>query len=46
MLSSDLPLSVIAEQVGFNSNSYFSTYFRQVTGLSPAQFRKKYKNTL
>ena len=46
LLSSDLPLSVIAEQVGFNSNSYFSTYFRQVTGLSPAQFRQKYKNTL
>lgn len=46
LLNSDQPLSVIAEQVGFNSNTYFSTYFRQVTGLSPAQFRKKHKNTL
>lgn len=46
LLNTDLPLSAIAETVGFNSNSYFSTYFRQVVGLSPAQFRKKYKNTI
>ena len=46
LLNTDLPLSVIAETVGFNSNSYFSTYFRQATGLTPAQFRKKYKNVL
>ena len=46
LLNTDLPLKTIAEAVGFNSNSYFSTYFRQTVGLSPAQFRKKYKNTL
>lgn len=46
LLNTDLPLSAIAETVGFNSNSYFSTYFRQATGLTPAQFRKKYKNIL
>lgn len=46
LLNTDLPLSAIAETAGFNSNSYFSTYFRQATGLSPAQFRKKYKNVL
>ena len=46
LLNTDIPLSVIAENVGFNSNSYFSTYFRQATGLSPTQFRKKHKNTL
>ena len=46
LLNTDLPLSVIAEKVGFNSNTYFSTYFRQTIGLSPTQFRKKYKNTL
>ena len=46
LLNTDLPLSVIAEKVGFSSNTYFSTYFRQTTGLSPTQFRKKYKNTL
>ena len=46
LLNTDLPLSAIAETVGFNSNSYFSTYFRKTTGLTPAQFRKKYKNVL
>lgn len=46
LLNTDKPLSVIAEEVGFNSNTYFSTYFRQIAGLSPAQFRKKHKNTL
>jgi AraC-like DNA-binding protein len=46
LLNTDLPLNAIAEAVGFNSNSYFSSYFRQSVGLSPAQFRKKYKNTL
>lgn len=46
LLNTDLPLSAIAETVGFNSNSYFSTYFRQATGLTPAQFRKKNKNVL
>ena len=46
LLNTDLPLSVIAEKVGFNSNTYFSSYFRQTTGLSPTQFRKKHKNTL
>ena len=46
LLNTDLPLSVIAEKVGFSSNTYFSTYFRQTTGLSPTQFRKKHKNTL
>ena len=46
LLNTDLPLFAIAEKVGFNSNTYFSTYFRQTTGLSPSQFRKKHKNTL
>ncbi len=44
LLNTDYPISVIAEKVGFNSDTYFSTYFRQLTGTSPAQFRKKNKN--
>ena len=46
LLNTDDSLSAVAEQVGFNSNTYFSSYFRKATGLSPAQFRKKHKNTL
>lgn len=46
LLNTDLPLSVIAEKVGFNSNTYFSRYFRQITGITPTQFRQKYKNAI
>jgi len=46
LLNTDLPLSVIAESTGFNSNTYFSSYFRQATGISPAQFRKQRKNAI
>jgi AraC-like DNA-binding protein len=33
-------LSEIAAEVGFESNSYFSTVFRKLDGLSPNQFRE------
>ena len=46
LLNTDLPLSTIAEKVGFNSNTYFSRYFRQITGITPTQFRQKYKNAI
>ena len=46
LLNTDLPLSTIAESTGFNSNTYFSSYFRQATGISPAQFRKQRKNAI
>ncbi|ANE45196.1 chemotaxis protein CheY [Paenibacillus swuensis] len=34
-------MSEIAEQTGFNSQHYFSTMFRKVTGVSPKEFREK-----
>ncbi len=46
LINTDLPLGVIAEQTGFNSNTYFSSYFRKFTGVSPAQFRKNGKNAI
>lgn len=46
LLNTDLPLAAIAEKVGFNSNTYFSSYFRQTTGISPSQFRKINKNSI
>ena len=46
LLNTDEPLSAIAEKEGFNSNTYFSSYFRQATGISPTRFRQKYKNAL
>lgn len=37
--TSDDPISEIAHTVGFKSASYFSQYFRQVTGYTPKAFR-------
>lgn len=44
ILTSDLPLSQISAQVGFNNNTYFSSYFKKITGLTPLQFKKALKN--
>lgn len=36
---SDLSIPAIAEQLGFTSHSYFGQIFRQVTGMTPGEFR-------
>ncbi len=36
----DLSVSEIAFQVGFNSDTSFISFFRQSTGLSPNKFRR------
>ena len=41
--SSDLPVKEIAEQLAFNTPNYFIKCFREVTGYSPAQYRKRFK---
>lgn len=46
LLNTDFSLAVIAEKVGFNSNTYFSSYFKQVVGISPLEFRKRFKNKI
>lgn len=37
-------ISEIAEHTGFDSASYFTTVFRQVTGKSPTEYRKEDQN--
>lgn len=46
LLTTEQSLSSIAEQVGFNNNTHFSNYFKQVIGISPLKFRKQFKNKL
>jgi AraC-like DNA-binding protein len=46
LLNTDLSLTEIAEKVGFNSNTYFSSYFKQSTGVSPQRFKTIYKNKI
>lgn len=36
---SDTPVKTVAEQVGYDSRSYFSRAFRDAFGLSPADYR-------
>ena len=38
--TSSLPLVAIAEETGFESQSYFSKVFKQLTGSTPKQFRE------
>lgn len=37
----NLPISVIAQNVGYESFSYFSSIFRQSAGCTPREYRKK-----
>ncbi|WP_342563813.1 helix-turn-helix domain-containing protein [Paenibacillus sp. FSL R7-0345] len=41
LLNSDISISEIAFQVGFDNFSYFSTVFKKITGVSPQIFRKE-----
>jgi len=38
----NLRISQIADEAGFSDAEYFSRRFKQVTGLSPRQFKEKY----
>lgn len=41
---SDLSISDIAYQCGFNDSNYYSRQFRTIMGITPTQFRKSLKN--
>lgn len=40
LLRDGLPVSEIAEQLGFSSANYFSTVYRRETGMSPTSYRE------
>ncbi|MGM9891760.1 helix-turn-helix domain-containing protein [Limosilactobacillus sp.] len=40
LLSTNLPISQIAGQLGFNDQAYFTNMFKQYTGITPNHFRK------
>jgi len=41
LASTDKTVQEISDQLGFTTRSYFSTCFRQITGLTPKEFREK-----
>lgn len=45
-LVSDMPISQIAAKCGFSSPSHFTAFFRQMTNLSPTEFRENSKNVI
>jgi YesN/AraC family two-component response regulator len=42
--TSDKDILEISELCGYNSSAYFSNVFKKVRGISPSQYRKKYRN--
>ncbi len=46
LLNTEFSLTFIAEKIGFNSNTHFSSYFKQVVGISPLDFRTRFKNKI
>lgn len=44
LMSADKQIGDVAQQVGFDSFSYFSTVFKQTTGLTPRDFHLNSKN--
>jgi AraC family transcriptional regulator, transcriptional activator of the genes for pyochelin and ferripyochelin receptors len=45
LVSSDLNIQIIAQQVGFANRSYFAQVFRQKFGLNPKRYRQQRKNS-
>lgn len=41
LLKTDVPLSRIAEDVGFHSVSYYIKIFKKISGLTPREYKRK-----
>ena len=41
LLGSGLNVTEVADKLGFSSQSYFSTAFRRVMGVSPSAYRSR-----
>jgi two-component system response regulator YesN len=46
LLNDDMKVYHVAEMVGYRNVDYFHIKFKKYVGQSPAEFRKKYKNSL
>lgn len=44
LINTDIPIGEIAESVGFSQTSHFGKCFREKTGVSPSEYRKRNKN--
>ncbi len=46
LIASEFSVGHIASMCGYASSSYFQTSFRKIAGISPMQYRKKYREEL
>jgi AraC-like DNA-binding protein len=44
LLKTDVPIYMVAKEVGYADQLAFSRIFRKKHGLSPEQYRKKHRN--
>ena len=44
LLSTDMTVSKVAEMVGFGSEAYFCNSFKKLTGISPKEYRCRFRN--
>ena len=44
MIKTDVPIYVVAKEVGYNDQLAFSKIFRKKYGQSPEQYRKKHRD--
>jgi YesN/AraC family two-component response regulator len=42
LMQTDLPIALIAEEVGFNHAAYFTSCFTKYEGISPRQYRQRF----
>jgi len=44
--TTDLPMEVIAENCGYNNDMHFYRQFKENTNMTPAHYRKHFRNLL
>jgi AraC-like DNA-binding protein len=44
LVSTDVSMSAISQEMGFCDQSYFGTVFRKLVGMTPAAYRRRFRN--
>jgi AraC-like DNA-binding protein len=42
LINTDMTITAIAAQIGYNNSNYFQNAFRNAVGISPGEYRKKW----
>jgi len=46
LLNTEMSISEVSAETGFNSATHFSTYFKKENDMSPLEYRQKFKNNI